>query len=132
MRSSWLKVRTASEAAIAPATISGRSEKTTSRVLSDRSIVGHLVADAPDRDDGTGIADLAAQLAHVHIDGSRVAREGVAPDLLEQLIPGQHQAPVLEEGPEQVELLGRELHLLAVDRQLTAAGVDLDVAVHEH
>ena len=96
---------------IAPATTSGRTQKRTSRARSDRSIVGHLVADAPDGDDGAGVADLAAQLAHVDVDRARVAGERVAPDALEQLVARQHHAAVLEQGPEEVELLGRELHV---------------------
>ena len=72
-----------------------------------------LVADAPDGDDRRGVAELAAQLAHVHVDRARVAGEGVAPDALEQLVARQHEAAVVEQLPEQVELLRRELDLLA-------------------
>ena len=72
-----------------------------------------LVADAPDRDDRRRVAELAPQLAHVDVDRARVARERVAPDPLEQLVARQHEAAVVEQLPEQVELLRRELDLLA-------------------
>src|SRR3954452_15925698 len=71
-----------------------------------------LVADPPDGDDRRGVAQLAAELANVHVDRPRVAGEGVAPDALQQLVARQHQAVVVEQLPEQVELLRRELDLL--------------------
>jgi hypothetical protein len=68
----------------------------------------------------------------VDIDGARVAREGVAPDALEQLVAREHEAPVVEEVPEQVELLGRQLHLLAGDGHLAPTRVDSELAVLEN
>src|SRR4051812_20005958 len=109
---------------ITPATTSGRTQKRTSLARSDRSIVRHVVADAPDGDDGTGVADLAAELADVDIDRARVAGERVAPDALQQLVARQHHPAVLEQGPEEVELLGRELDVAGADRDLAPAGVD--------
>ena len=88
-----------------------------------------LVADAPDGDDRRRVAELAAQLADVDVDRARVAGEGVAPDALEQLVARQHEAAVVEQLPEQVELLRRELDLLVADARLAAAGVDAQVAV---
>ena len=58
--------------------------------------------------------------------------EGVAPHALEQLVARQHEPAVVEQLPEQVELLRRELDLLAADRRLAAAGVDPEVAVRDH
>src|SRR5919197_1707405 len=75
----------------------------------------HLVADAPDGDDRRGVAELPAELADVDVDGARIAGEGVAPDALEQLVARQDEAAVVEELPEQVELLRRELDLLVAD-----------------
>ena len=66
------------------------------------------------------------------VDRARVAGERVAPDALEQLVARQHEAAVVEQLPEQVELLRRELDLLAADRRLAAAGVDAQVAVRDH
>ena len=65
----------------------------------------------------------------MHVDGARVAGERVAPDALEQLVARQHEPAVVEQLPEQVELLRRELDLLAVDLHLAPAGVDLELAV---
>src|SRR6185437_16999960 len=74
-----------------------------------------LVADPPDGDDRRGVAELAAELAHVDVDRARVAGERVAPDPLQQLVARQHEAVVVEQLPEQVELLRRQLDLLACD-----------------
>ena len=90
-----------------------------------------LVADAPDRHDRRRVAELAAQLAHVHVDRARVARERVAPDALEQLVAREHEPAMVEQLPEQVELLRRELDLLVADAHLAPAGVDREVAVPE-
>src|SRR5262249_36850834 len=88
-----------------------------------------LVADAPDRDDRRGVAQLAPQLADVDVDRPRVAGEGVAPHALEQLVARPHEATVVEELPEQVELLRGELDLVVADANLAAAGVDEQLAV---
>src|SRR5581483_7182651 len=88
-----------------------------------------LVAHAPHRDDRRRIAELAAQLPHVNIDRPRVAREGVAPDALEQLIAREHETAVVEQLPEKVELLRRELDLLVADLRLAPAGVDGELAM---
>src|SRR6478752_1160145 len=80
-----------------PATSTGTSRNTTSLTLSDRNIVGHLVSDTPHRHHRAGVADLAAQLPDVHVDGAGVARERVPPDPLEQLVAGEHDAVVLHQ-----------------------------------
>src|SRR5947207_14601526 len=86
-----------------------------------------LVAHSPHRHDRRGVPQLPAQLADVNVDGACIAGEGVAPDALEQLVPRQHEATVIEQLPEQVELLRRELDLLLADADLAAAGVDAQV-----
>src|SRR5215218_2116147 len=91
-----------------------------------------LVADAPDGHDRRRVAELAAELPNVHVDGARVARERVPPDALEQLVARQHEALVVEQLPEQIELLGSELDLLLADPDLPAAGVDDEVTVGKH
>ena len=63
------------------------------------------------------------------VDRPRVAGERVAPDPLEQLVAREHEATVVEQLPEQVELLRRELDLRVADPRLAAAGVDDEVAV---
>ena len=65
----------------------------------------------------------------MHVDSTRVAGEGVAPDALEQLVAREHEPAVVEQLPEEVELLRRELDLLVADHHLAAAGVDDEVAV---
>src|SRR5260370_18430433 len=75
----------------------------------------HLVADAPHRDDRRPIAELAAQLAHMHVDRARLARERIAPDASEQLIASEDKAAVVEQLPQQIELLWRQLDFLLCD-----------------
>ena len=65
----------------------------------------------------------------MHVDRARVAGERVAPDALEQLVAREHEPAVVEQLPEQVELLRRELDLAVADHRLAAAGVDHEVAV---
>src|SRR5688572_396821 len=67
----------------------------------------------------------------MHVDGARVAGKRVAPDALEQLVAREYEAFVVEQLPEQVELLGRELDLLLADLHLAAAGVDRELTVME-
>src|SRR5205085_10251586 len=88
-----------------------------------------LVADPPDGHDRRGVAELPAQLADVDVDGARVTGEGVAPHALEELVAREDEAAVVEELPEQVELLRRELDLLLPDAHLAPARVDVQVAV---
>src|SRR5215218_10692244 len=90
-----------------------------------------FVADAPHGDDRGGLAELAPQLPHVHVHRTRVTREGVAPDALEQLVAREHEAAMVEELPEQVELLRRQLDLLVADLHLATSGVDAEIAVPE-
>src|SRR5262245_22112389 len=70
------------------------------------------------------VAELAPQLPDVDVDRPRVAGEGVAPDPLEQLVARQDEALVVEQLPEEVELLRRQLDLLLADLHLAPAGVD--------
>src|SRR5215218_3866394 len=91
-----------------------------------------LVADAPDRDDRRRVSQLAAELPHVDVHRAGIAGERVPPDALEQLVARQHEAAVVEQLPEQVELLRRELDLLVAHLALAAAGVDREVAMVEH
>src|SRR3954447_2919820 len=58
-----------------------------------------LVADAPDSDDRRRVFELAPELAHVDVDRARVAGERVAPHTLEQLVPRQDEAAVVEQLP---------------------------------
>src|SRR5437660_6656141 len=88
-----------------------------------------LVADPPDGHDRRRLTELPSELAHVDVDGARIAGEGVAPDALEQLVARQHEAAVGEELPEEVELLRREMELHLGYANLAPAHVAVQVAV---
>src|ERR1700751_1007976 len=90
-----------------------------------------LVADPPHRHDRRSVAELPPQLAHVDVDRPRIAREGVAPHALEQLVAREHEAAVVEQLPEEVELLRCQADLLVPDVALAAAGIEDEVAVLE-
>src|SRR5438105_895319 len=83
-----------------------------------------LVADAPHRDDRRRIAELPPHLADMDVHRSRVTGERVAPHALEQLVARQDEAAVVEQLPEEIELLRRELDLVVPDVDLALAGVD--------
>src|SRR6195952_5280884 len=126
-RSSFENCRTATAAKRNAARARLTRKSATSRVLRDRrGIVGDLVADTPDGHDRARLADLAPELAHVHVDRARVARECVPPDALEQLVAREHEAAVIEQLPEEVELLRRQLDRRALDGELAPACVDRD------
>ena len=90
---------------------------------------GHLVADPPDGDDRRRVAELAPNLPNVDVDGPRIAGEGVPPHALEQLVAGEHEPAMVEELPQQVELLRRELDLLVAHVHLTPARIDRELPV---
>src|SRR5947208_12031487 len=109
-----------------------RSELSTGRLLdAGGGRRGGLVPNPPHRDDRRRVAELPPQLPHVDVDGARVTRERVAPDPLEQLIAREDQALVVEELPEEVELLGRQPDLLVPEATLAPARVEYEVAVPE-
>src|SRR5262249_8061535 len=58
-------------------------------------------------------AELGPQAPDVYVDGPRAAEEVVAPDLLQQLRPGEHPARVLRKVLEQLELLVGEVERAA-------------------
>ena len=96
-----------------------------------RAVRRDLVADAPHGDDRRCIAELAPDLAHVDVDGARVPGERVAPHALEELVAREDDPAVVEQLPEEVELLRREPDLLVADVHLALARVDREVAVLE-
>ncbi len=88
---------------------------------------GHeLVADVADGADQRLVldAELGAQPADVDVDGAGAAEVVVAPDLLQQLVPGEDPARVLGEELEQLELLVGEVERPA--RELGGVGVLVD------
>src|SRR5437764_12122693 len=74
-----------------------------------------LVPHPPHGHDRRGLAELAPQLSHVHTDAARVAGELAAPDPFQELSAGEHGATMVEELPQQIELLRRELNFLRAD-----------------
>src|SRR5439155_7762386 len=77
-----------------------------------------LVADPPDGDDRRCLAELAPELAHMDVHGPGVAGERVAPHALEELVAREDEAAVVEQLPQEIELLRRELDLLVADVHL--------------
>ncbi len=60
-----------------------------------------------------------------------MAQKVSAPDALEQLVAREDEAAMIEQLPQEVELLRGELDLLGADVHLTTAGIDVQVAVVE-
>src|SRR5215210_8519073 len=130
-------------AAIRPLTTMPSKKTAGSRKRSDLSIAAYtvalagdriacgpdLIADAPHGHDRGGLPELPSQLAYMNVHGPRITGERVAPDSLEQLVAREHEAAMVEQLPEQVELLRRELHLLVANLHFTPAGVDHELAV---
>src|SRR5919197_1365340 len=70
--------------------------------------------------------DLRAQLPDIDTDGAAVAE--VAPDQLEEVVAAEHLTWVLDEQPEDRELLRREPNGAPVDDRLVRREVDLQPA----
>ena len=75
-----------------------------------------------------GRPSLRRSWRDVHVDGPRAAGVAHAPDAVEQPVAREHDAGVLEQAGEEVELLRRQLDRLAADGHLAAVDVDDDVA----
>src|SRR5947208_17158585 len=88
--------------------------------------------DGLDRDAGFAARlQLLAQALDVRVDGVIVDVRQVAPDLLQELCPGQDAARVGRQQGEEVELGHGELDLLVADPYPPPLGVDLDAAQAE-
>src|SRR5260221_8031696 len=87
------------------------------------------VADAAQRVQqvGLGGVDLAPQYRDVGLHDPGIPAEVVVPDVVEDLHLGQHPVGVAHEVPEQLELRGRQLDLLAGPPYLVAVLVELQV-----
>src|SRR5215211_979318 len=72
--------------------------------------------------------ELLPQVADVDVDRPRVAVGGIAPDLLEQRLPGHHLTGCRAERGEDLELDVGQPDLLAADGDAAAARVDLELA----
>ncbi|HSK96303.1 MAG TPA: hypothetical protein VK891_06780 [Euzebyales bacterium] len=82
--------------------------------------------DPPHRLDPCGVAELAAQRADVHIDGAAVGVPARLPHLFGETAAADHDTGLLDEHGEQVELLGRQLDLAAVEPYAPGAGIQLE------
>src|SRR6516225_9274540 len=78
------------------------------------------------------LLDLGPQPLNVHVDQPGVRRVPVAPDLLEQHLPGEDLPGLAGQRDQQVELQRGEIEGLAVALDRMAGHVDDDVADLEH
>ena len=69
-------------------------------------------------------AQLLPHLGDVDVDRSRATGELDPPDAVEQPLPGHHEAGVVEQEREQVELLARQLYRTAGDRNRPPAALE--------
>src|SRR6478735_1452194 len=109
---------------------------TTNAIRSSRRLISlrlgtfEAEADATDRGDvlrrGGVVAELAAQDRDVHVEGLRRPEPRGVPDLAHQLLAGDDLALLADEHPQQVELLGGQLQLLALEPGPPTVGVDAD------
>src|SRR3990172_2277488 len=67
------------------------------------------------------------QVLNVHVDGARFAGVVVTPDRFEELIAGEGDAGVFDEGDEEVELLGAKGEEVVVDLRFAAGLVDGEI-----
>src|SRR5438093_11797805 len=72
----------------------------------------------------TGFAEFFAQAAHVRVHGACVDHTFVTPNLVQQPIAVLHAATALNQGLQQFELQAGEMHLLTVDANFMARGID--------
>src|SRR4051812_35214898 len=112
--------------------------QTSGRSGVDRLLDGHALAagrhepvpDVADRSDERLVldAELGTQPPDVDVDGPGAAEVVVAPDLLQQLRPGEDPPRVLGQELEELELLVREVQDPAPDPRRVRHLVDNDVA----
>src|SRR4051812_11276659 len=93
-----------------------------------------LVAHVPDGADQRLVlgAELGPQPPHVDVDRAGAAEVVVAPDLLQQLGPGEDPARVLGEVLQELELLERQVERLALEPAGVGALVDRQLAGPHH
>lgn len=88
-------------------------------------LFGDAVADAAHRfNQAAHRAELLAQRADMHVHRASFAAVVVVPDLREDLVARQHDAAVLEQVAEQLELLVGQRNLAALHRHVTALDID--------
>src|SRR4051794_37125653 len=93
-------------------------------------LVAEPVADTAHREQVLGGArvplELLPEVTDVHVDGPRVSVGGVAPDLLEEHLPGLHPSRQARQRGEDLELDVREVGALAAHGDDPALEVDLE------
>ena len=98
-------------------------------------LLDEAVADAAHGEEELGLLrvalELLAQVPDVDVDGARVAVLGVAPDVLEQRLAGEHPAGRAGERAEDLELDVGDPDLLAGQGDEAAVEVDRQVAVDD-
>src|SRR6266705_4596359 len=72
--------------------------------------------------------ELCPKPGHVHVHGARLHEAVFAPDQIQQLLAPEDAARCAHEGGQQIELLWREIHPLALHDDLEAVPGDLEVA----
>src|SRR5919201_4295647 len=78
------------------------------------------------------LLELLAQMAHVDVDGARLAVVGAAPERLEQHLPRVDPARVRRHRAQDLELDVRELHRLVSDAHRPLADVDHEPVRRDH
>src|SRR5262245_53043750 len=72
--------------------------------------------------------DLLAQVADMGVDHSVGYEDGSPPDLIQELLPGEHRAALLDERRQELEFNGGHVHGPTLPAQLEAAEIDFEVA----
>src|SRR4051812_999329 len=101
------------------------------RQRSGRRLYAEDVARAADRMKDARLAtglQLPAEVRHEHLDRVRDGERVIAPDLVEQLLPRDHEALVAHEVLQQLEFALRELELAVAAADLVRIGVEDEVA----
>src|ERR1700688_359549 len=136
-RSTARRVSSRPSASVSP------THRTTISVIARKSLVRRLVMLKSLRSEelvpgpahgtnGLRVAELAAQLRDVDVHRPRAARVRHPPDEVEQPLAGEHDAGMLEEAREQVELLARQVDRGSVDRDVVLVAAQLDRPGDEH
>src|SRR5262249_24084700 len=95
-----------------------------------------LIADPPYSHDNLGTLrvslDLRPEALHVHVDQPCVGGVPVAPDLLEEDLPGESLARLASQGDQQIEFQRGEADDLAVTPDRVTGHIDGDLADRQH
>src|SRR3954451_16591747 len=107
------------------------AEPPASRQRIGRRLYAEDVARAADRMEESRLAtgfELPSQIGDEHLDRVRDRERVVSPDLVEQLLPRDHEPLVAHQVLEQLELALRQLDLAVAAADLVRVGVEREVA----